>query len=102
MEVQDEGTPWDTHAADRASMIGIPDPRTPFDSHGRLMTDALAGIRYVLRHRTLRGLGLGLSLWNIGGVGAVDRGSPKVLRQTKECALLWNIGGVGIVERGCQ
>jgi len=50
-----------------AVLLGMPDPRTPYDSTRKLGRDAIDGIRFVLRHRTLRGLGLGLSISNVGG-----------------------------------
>ena len=48
-------------------MIGIPDPRLPFESTGGLLVDTVAGVRYVFRNRTLRALAVSLSLMNIGG-----------------------------------
>jgi predicted MFS family arabinose efflux permease len=48
-------------------MVGIPDPRAPTESTGRLLVDAMDGLRYVIRNRTLRTLAVAVSLWNIGG-----------------------------------
>jgi MFS family permease len=55
------------YAAAAISMVGIPDPRTPFESSGRLLVDALDGLRYVARNRTLLALAASVSLWNVGG-----------------------------------
>ena len=80
-------------------MIGIPDPRTPYDSQGRLLVDALAGVRYVLRHRTLRGLALGLSIMNIGG-GMLQILVPVLLlnrlgQGPAVVGLAWAVSGLG-------
>jgi MFS family permease len=50
-----------------ATMTGIPDPPTEIDSSGRILTDALDGLRYALRNRTIRGLGLSISSLNLAG-----------------------------------
>ncbi len=80
-------------------MVGIPDPPTPFDSRGRLLSDAVDGIRYVLRNRTLRGLGVGLSVWNIGG-GIFQILVPVLLinqlgQGPALVGLAWAVSGVG-------
>jgi predicted MFS family arabinose efflux permease len=80
-------------------LIGMPDPRTPYDSTGRLARDAVDGVRYVLRHRTLRGLGFGLSIWNVGG-GMLQILVPFLLinelgQGPAVVGLAWAISGVG-------
>ena len=88
-----------TYLVATAVLMGIPDPRTPYDSTGRLSQDALAGVRYVLRHRTLRGLGFGLSISNVGGgilqilvpvllIGELNQG-PAVV------GVAWAVSGIG-------
>jgi MFS family permease len=49
-----------------AITLGVPDPlgRVP---HGRLLADAWAGLVYVVRHPTLRGLAISVSTSNIAG-----------------------------------
>lgn len=50
-----------------AAMIGIPDPDTEVDSSGRLLRDALDGLKYAWRNRTIRGLAFSISALNIVG-----------------------------------
>ncbi len=50
-----------------AAMVGIPDPPTEVDSTGRLMQDALDGLKYAWRNRTIRGLAFSISALNIVG-----------------------------------
>lgn len=79
-------------------MVGMPDPRTPYESTGGLLADAWAGVRYVFRNRTLRALAVAASLWNVGGgilqilvpVLLIDRlhESPAVV------GLVWAVSGV--------
>lgn len=52
------------------AMVGIPDPPTAVESTGRLLTDALAGVRYAWRNGTIRGLGFSISSLNLAG-GAI-------------------------------
>jgi MFS family permease len=49
------------------AMIGIPDPPTTVDSTGRLLRDALDGLRYSWRNRTIRGLAVAISSLNVAG-----------------------------------
>ena len=49
------------------AMIGIPDPPTAIDSTGRLLRDALDGLRYAWRNPTIRGLGFSISSLNLAG-----------------------------------
>jgi MFS family permease len=49
------------------AMIGIPDPPTTVDSTGRLLRDALDGLRYSWRNRTIRGLAFSISTLNLAG-----------------------------------
>jgi MFS family permease len=49
------------------AMIGIPDPPSVVDSTGRLLTDALDGLRYAWRNTTIRGLAFSISCLNLAG-----------------------------------
>jgi MFS family permease len=49
------------------AMIGIPDPPTAIDSTGRLLRDALDGLRYAWRNQTIRGLAFSISSLNLAG-----------------------------------
>jgi ABC-type glycerol-3-phosphate transport system permease component len=48
-------------------MIGIPDPPSAIDTSGRLLTDAMDGVRYAWNNRTIRGLGFSISTLNLAG-----------------------------------
>jgi MFS family permease len=48
-----------------AVLVGVPEPPSPSASTGRLMADALAGLRYTWRNRTLRGLGFSITFGNL-------------------------------------
>jgi MFS family permease len=48
-------------------MTGIPDPVTEIDSSGSLLTDAMDGVRYAWRNRTIRGLAFSISTLNVAG-----------------------------------
>ena len=48
-------------------MTGIPDPPTEVDSSGRLLTDAMDGLRYAWQNRTIRGLAFSISSLNLAG-----------------------------------
>lgn len=45
----------------------IPEPDTETESTGSLWRDAWQGLRYTLSNRTLRALGISISIWNLGG-----------------------------------
>jgi MFS family permease len=47
------------------AMVGIPDPPSAVDSTGRLLRDALDGLKYAWRNPTIRGLGFSLSTLNL-------------------------------------
>lgn len=47
------------------AMIGIPDPPSVVNSTGRLLVDALDGLRYAWRNPTIRGLAFSLSSLNL-------------------------------------
>jgi MFS family permease len=47
------------------AMLGIPDPPTAIDSTGRLLRDALDGLRYAWRNQTIRGLAFSISTLNL-------------------------------------
>ena len=49
------------------SMVGLHDPKTEVTATGSLLGDALAGLVYVWRNRTLRGLGVTVSVLNLAG-----------------------------------
>lgn len=52
--------------------IGIPEPKMAGQTSGRLLTDAGAGLRYVIGHPTLRGLAIAMSTLRIGsGIQAI-------------------------------
>jgi len=48
-----------------ATLVGVPDPVTPVATTGRILADALAGMRYTWRNATLRGLGFSVALANL-------------------------------------
>lgn len=49
------------------SMIGVHDPPTEVTATGTLLSDARAGVVYVWRNLTLRGLGVSVSVLNLAG-----------------------------------
>jgi predicted MFS family arabinose efflux permease len=49
------------------ALIGVNDPETESESTDNLLADAWAGVLYVARNPTLRGLGLAISLVNVAG-----------------------------------
>ena len=49
------------------ALIGVTDPITATESTDNLLADAWAGVVYVARNPTLRGLGLAISLVNVAG-----------------------------------
>jgi MFS family permease len=49
------------------SMVGVKDPQTEVTATGTLLGDARDGIAYVWRNRTLRGLGVTVSILNLTG-----------------------------------
>ena len=60
------------YALAAVATLGIPEPTVEQATTGRLMTDARAGVMYVLRNRTLRGLAISMSTMRIGsGVQAI-------------------------------
>lgn len=46
-------------------LVRVPEPDAPTASTGRVLADALAGLRYTWRNRTLRGLGFAITLGNL-------------------------------------
>lgn len=48
------------------ALLGVREPHSRVVSTGRLLRDALAGVGYVWRNRSLRGLGVSISTLNIG------------------------------------
>jgi MFS family permease len=60
------------YAAAAAIVVGVPDPPNLAVSSGRLLVDAWRGLAYTLRHPTLRGLGISLTIGNVaGGIGTI-------------------------------
>jgi MFS family permease len=55
------------YGAAAIAMMGAPDPDTRTETSGSLLLDAWEGVRYTWRNRTLRGLGLSISLLNLSG-----------------------------------
>ena len=54
------------------SMVGVRDPITEVTATGTLLGDARAGLAYVWRNQTLRGLGVSVSVLNLtGGMTAI-------------------------------
>jgi hypothetical protein len=49
------------------SMVGVHDPQTEVTATGTLLGDAREGVAYVWRNRTLRGLGVAVSVMNVAG-----------------------------------
>jgi MFS family permease len=49
------------------AMLGIPDPDTEVASSGRLLQDALDGLRYAWNNPTIRGLAFSISSLNVAG-----------------------------------
>jgi MFS family permease len=47
------------------AMVGIPDPPSVVDSSGRLLRDALDGLKYAWRNPTIRGLAFSVSTLNL-------------------------------------
>lgn len=54
-------------AASAVVMSGIRDAETDVTTTGSLFGDALAGLRYVVRNPSLRGLALSISIFNVAG-----------------------------------
>lgn len=48
-----------------AVLVGVSEPPAPVASTGRLLADAIAGLRYTWRNRTLRGLGFAVTFGNL-------------------------------------
>ena len=57
------------------SLLGVHEPIARADSAGSLIGDAWAALRYVVRHRSLRGLAITLFLANLG-FGVIPVGIP--------------------------
>ena len=49
------------------AMVGIPEPETEISTTGRLLSDALDGLRYAWRNPTIRGLAFSISSLNVAG-----------------------------------
>jgi MFS family permease len=47
------------------ALISVPEPPSPTASTGRVLADAVAGVRYTWHNRTLRGLGFAVTLSNL-------------------------------------
>ena len=55
------------YAMTALSMVGVQDPVTEVTATGTLLSDAREGLVYVWRNRTLRGLGISVSVLNLTG-----------------------------------
>src|SRR5437899_1323946 len=81
-----------------AVLIGIRDPGPQRAGSGRLLDDARAGLRYVLTNPSLRALGLGVGLSNLGfGIALV--GLPVLVIDhlqsgSATVGLLWAVSGL--------
>lgn len=60
------------------ALLGVSDPPTQTESTDRLLADAWAGVVYVWRNPTLRGLGFAVSLMNVAG-GMVTIALPLIV-----------------------
>jgi len=85
-------------AAAALILVGTREPATTASSSGRLLRDALDGLAYTLRNRTIRGLGLAMSMLNVG-TGVLTIAIPIiVLEQLHASAsfvgLIWAFAGV--------
>jgi MFS family permease len=49
------------------ALIGVPDPETNVVTSGRILRDALDGVRYAWNNRTIRGLAFSISTLNLAG-----------------------------------
>ena len=68
------------YGAGAASLFGFREPGSRTESPESLLRSSLAGLRYVLNHRTLRGIAASLTLLNIGAGIAVVAVPVLVLR----------------------
>jgi predicted MFS family arabinose efflux permease len=59
-------------------LVGVREPVSPVASESALLVDALEGLRYVLRHASLRGLAIAVFLSNLG-FGVITVGIPVVV-----------------------
>lgn len=85
------------------TLIAVTDaPSTRTDAVGHLLTEAWAGVAYVVRHPSLRGLAVGMSVVNLGQ-GILIVGLPLVVFERLHAdatvvGALWSVMGVfGIV-----
>ena len=51
----------------RSALFGVPDPETNVVTSGRILRDALDGVKYAWRNRTIRGLAFSISTLNLAG-----------------------------------
>ena len=71
--VETIGGPWtmvaiaSLYAVAAAVIVGISDPPGSTSAGGRLLMNAWQGLRYTLQNRTLLGLGVAMSVLNVGG-----------------------------------
>jgi MFS family permease len=84
------------------ALTGMPDSHTPRADRVGLLAEARAGVRYVLRHPTLRGLAVGMSVVNVGQ-GIVIVALPVLVLERgyggpQLVGVLWSVmGASGIV-----
>ena len=86
------------------AMLTVPEPRSSADRTTPLLRAALAGLRYVVRNRSLRGLALGLSVGNLGYGGLVVL-VPVLVSQRMHggagtVGALWALQGAGAAVAG--
>jgi MFS family permease len=81
------------------TLIGVTDaPSTRTDAVGHLLTEAWAGVAYVVRHPSLRGLAVGMSVVNLGQ-GILIVGLPLIVFERLHAdatvvGALWSVMGV--------
>lgn len=84
------------------ALLGMPDAHLPRVDRVGLLAEARAGVRYVLRHPTLRGLAVGMSVVNVGQ-GIVIVALPVLVLERgyggpQLVGALWSVMGIsGIV-----
>jgi MFS family permease len=87
------------YAAGATSLLGMREPGEPGSGGESLISSALAGLRYVLRHAVLRGIAVSLTVLNVGAGVVVVAMPVLVLRQlggdSTAVGVLWALQGLG-------
>ncbi|HEX9495675.1 MAG TPA: MFS transporter [Candidatus Limnocylindria bacterium] len=86
------------------ALVGMPDAHTPREDRVGLLAEARAGVRYVLRHPTLRGLAVGMSVVNVGQ-GIVIVALPVLVLERgyggpQLVGVLWSVMGAAGIASG--